>query len=369
MMQNIFDTINNFIDYVGGMMGLDNNQDIDSKIGSMLIFGFLGDDIYSNDNKDFLENLQANNIGSVILFTRNISSSDNLKNLNGDILEENSDAFIFVDQEGGRVQRLKFNQYKSAKQITENHESNEIQNYEEAKTEYGRLSKELKEHNINVNFGPVVDVDNIYPCPVIGGMDRSYSKDPEIVSKYAKIFIDAHHDNEIFTCLKHFPGHGSARNDSHHGLTDVTETFSETELKPFYDLIEKGKADMIMTAHIINENYDKDYPATMSKNTLYSLLRDKGYNGVIVSDDLCMGAIAQNYSIEDSIVKSINAGCDMLIISNNPLANKNAPDFKMMSATAIINIIKNAVKAGMISKSQIEESYNRITKLKNKFER
>ncbi|RYE13281.1 MAG: glycoside hydrolase family 3 protein [Rickettsiales bacterium] len=294
---------------IEGLMNLDdldiNEIDLSKKIGDMLIFGFLGYDIYSDENKDFLEDLRLGLIGGVILFARNIGSSEQLKHTIKDIVDINNDIFIYVDQEGGKVQRLRYNQYPSAEEMVDSYSKNEVEVF------YENMAKELESYRINVNLGPVVDIDN-KDCPVIGGLRRSYSNDPEIISNYASIFIDSHHKHQIYTCIKHFPGHGSAQGDSHHGLTDVTDHFDERELIAFYKLIKNDKVDMIMTAHIVNKKYDENDPATLSKNTITNLLRDAKYNGdvikydgIVISDDLCMGAIMQHYSLKDSILKSM----------------------------------------------------------------
>jgi beta-N-acetylhexosaminidase len=198
--------------------------------------------------------------------------------------------------------------------------------------------------------------------PIIGSLGRSFSADPKEVTEHALAFIEGMHQNNIITALKHFPGHGSSLNDSHLGMVDVTNTYQEYELNPYKEIISRGLADTIMTAHIVNRNIDLNFPATLSAKFLQDLLRGQlGFEGVIISDDMQMGAIIKNYGFSEAIVRAVKAGCDLLIISNNvSFYDETAP------YTAVDSIFK-AVKAGEIEEERIVESYNRIRQLKQKF--
>ena len=190
-----------------------------------------------------------------------------------------------------------------------------------------------------------------------------FSGNPEKVVEQSRAFIDAHSEEKIITCIKHFPGHGSSQDDSHLGMVDVTNTYQDKELIPFEKIIEQKKANMVMTAHIINKNIDPKYPATLSSLFIQNILREKlGFDGVIVSDDMQMGAITEHYGFDDAIIRAINAGCDLLIISNNG---------KIYDEKAVYNardIIFQAVKQGKISRERITESYSRILILKKQFD-
>ena len=162
--------------------------------------------------------------------------------------------------------------------------------------------------------------------------------------------------------VKHFPGHGSSAADSHYGLTDVTDTWQPGELHPFRQLIAHGKLDAVMTAHIFNRQLDAELPATLSHSMLTRLLRNRlGFNGVILTDDMYMQGIVDNYAIEDAIVLAINAGADMLVMGNN-ITTGYEPErpFK------VVQMIVDAVKAGKISPERLRESYERIKTLKNR---
>jgi len=210
-----------------------------------------------------------------------------------------------------------------------------------------------------------VDLDG--RCPVIGQIERAYHKDPEIVSQYARSFVKAHRQEGILTSLKHFPGHGFATGDTHKGFVDITETFENQELEPFYKLIDQGYSDMIMVGHQTHRGIDPNYPATLSKKFIIPLLRERGYDGVVVSDDLHMGAILQFYSFEETIVNAINAGIDILVFSNNPAAGGEYANRQgTYDLTQIHATILKSIQKGRLSEHRIHQSYDRIMKLKSR---
>jgi len=212
----------------------------------------------------------------------------------------------------------------------------------------------LENLGINTNLAPSVDLIYDYN-PIIAGLNRSFSADEKQVSLYAKEFIKAHRKYEIFTAIKHFPGHGSSLEDSHNGFVDISKTWSEIELEPYIELIHSGDADMIMTAHVFNSNLDELYPSTLSYKANTELLRDKlGYKGVIVSDDLQMGAIAKHYTLEQIVTLSINSGVDMLLFGNQ-LSYQNSDE--------LVETILAQVKNGAIPLSRILESNSRVEQL------
>ncbi|TYB90424.1 MAG: glycoside hydrolase family 3, partial [Kosmotoga sp.] len=196
--------------------------------------------------------------------------------------------------------------------------------------------------------------------PAIGALERSFSKNPDTVIKYAEAFITAHRKFNILTTLKHFPGHGSALSDSHKGVTDITKTWSEYELKPFKSLINKNLADSVMVGHLFNRYLDKRYPATLSHKVIGNILRKQlGFAGVVISDDLQMEALSKYYSMKEIVIKSVKAGCDILIFANYFNPDKHLPK-------KVISILKQAVKNNVVDKQNIENSYRKIMKLKEK---
>jgi beta-N-acetylhexosaminidase len=345
---------------------------LEVKVGQMLLVGFSG----ATFNAEVEEYIKRYHIGGVILFNRstatgrepNIVNPKQLIKLNSDLNKAMAEAidiplFIAVDQEGGMVQRLRSSagfvegsDYLSAQELGEKDDIKLTYQVADA------MGKNLKHYGINVNFAPVVDVALNKENPVVAKIKRSYSSDYKKVIKHADQTILGLHNNNIITALKHFPGHGSSTADSHLGFVDITKTYKNYELEPFKVLIKNGYSDMVMSAHLFNYNVDKKYPASLSHEFITNILRKKlGFKGLVLSDDLKMKAIEGNWSMEEAIILSINAGNDMLIYGNN-LGEYNK-DF-VKNATEII--IK-AVNEGKIAEETINNAYLRIMQLKFKY--
>ncbi|MCU0653304.1 MAG: beta-N-acetylhexosaminidase [Candidatus Pacebacteria bacterium] len=345
-------------------------DDTAQKVGQMLMIGFRGTD--ANQNSYIAKAIKELNLGGVILFdydvpskteARNITSPEQTKKLVANLKSHASSGklLVAVDAEGGKVNRLDpalgFADIPAAKELGKAGVGAALESY-------WTLARQLAGLGFNINFGPVVDVDINPKNPVIGALGRSYSVDPERVAALARAFVAAHRSFGVLTSLKHFPGHGSSASDSHLGLADVTETYDRTELAPYEQLIKENAADAIMSAHIIDQNIDPELPATLSPKFIDDILRKKlGFDGVVFSDDMDMGAIVDNYGFEDSIVRAINAGCDILIFSNNDKVYDETAPYRARDA------ILNAVKDGRISRDRVDQAYARITKLKEKLER
>jgi len=337
------------------------------KIGQMLMLGFRG--IAIDANSDIAKTIGELNLGGVILFDydapsksrpRNIVDREQTKKLVADLkgYAKNEPLLVAVDAEGGLINRLKpsmgFSKIGSAQSLAEKSGLAAI-------NEYWTLARQLADLGFNINFAPVVDLNLNPESPAIGALERSYSDNPETVAGYARTLIAAHRAFGVLTALKHFPGHGSADADSHLGLPDITASYEEQELAPYAELIGSGGADSVMTAHVINRNIDPEYPATLSEKFIKEILRQNlGFDGVVFSDDMQMGAIVDNYGFEDAIVRAINAGCDVLILSNN------GAEYDDSVARRARDIILQAVLDGQISESRINESYARIIKMKEK---
>ena len=354
-----------------------NNQDtstqteqdtlLKEQIGQMLILGFRGTTF---QEKSFIDKSIKNlKIGGVILFDydsplgvypRNIINANQVKKLTTD-LQKNSATplFVSIDVEGGLVNRLKpkygFIEIPSASQMGQGSPENTFNTAL-------NLGKQLKNLGINFDFAPVVDL-NINPQnPVIGKLGRAFSANPQVVINHAENFIKGLTENNIISSIKHFPGHGSSKTDSHQGITDITNTYQAQELIPFQELVKKNIVPSIMVAHTFNKNLDEKYPASMSSNTIQKTLKDLvGFKGVVVCDDLSMGAISQNYGLEEASVKMVQAGCDIIIISNNIKSYDETLPQKVFDA-----IFKSA-KSQQIATSSIETSYQKILQLKKDF--
>lgn len=335
---------------------------LDIKIGQMIIFGFYGTKV---DKKDAVyKAVKAGKVGSILLYRRNISETNSSSQLKKLIKDFQSAApiplFISIDQEGGLVNRFDgipgFPPMPSAFFLGNKNDLATTKLYS------NNIASTLSGLGINLNYAPVLDVHNPN-CPVMGARNRCFSANPNEIVKQAEQVILSHNFFQVHTMVKHFPGHGNSLSDSHFGIADVTKTWKKEELEPYRQLIQKGLVEAVMTAHIVNGKLDNSkVPATLSKKIITGILRDSlGFTGPVFSDDMMMQAISHNYGLEESIRLALDAGVDVLMFSNNIRGVANySPD-------NIHKIIKTLVIKGKISESQINTSYQRIIKMKEKW--
>lgn len=342
------------------------NDSLSYQAAQMLMIGFRGTDLSQNEH--IISDVSVLGIGGVILFEydlpsksrpRNIASLPQLQKLCNDLQQlSDNKLFIAIDQEGGKVNRLKVNYgfptTVSAQYLGKTDNSDTTLFYAES------MAKTLSDCGINLNFTPCIDL-NINPnCPVIGKIERSFSDNPDKVVKHAAVFVATHRKYGILTCLKHFPGHGSSKNDSHDGFTDITHTWKNVELQPYKTMISNGICDAVMSSHVFNARLDTDYPGTLSHKIITGILRDSlKWNGCIFSDDMNMGAITKNFGFKESIALAINAGVDVLVFSNN-----SSKEYDPLLAQKALNAILELVNEGIITEKRIKESYDRIIRLK-----
>ena len=335
-------------------------------IGEMLLVGFRGTQL--DDKNHIIRDIQKYHVGSVILFEydaptgthhRNVSSPSQIKNLCNNLQKyAGGNLLIGIDQEGGNVARLRtrdgFPRTMTAQASARGGDDSVSRNA-------AIIARELAEAGINLDFAPCVDVDVNPSCPVIGKLGRSFSSNPATVARCASLWLNELNRQNIIGCLKHFPGHGSATGDTHAGLVDVTKTWKEIELEPYRTLIDKGLVDMVMVAHVINRNLGDELPASLSPAIVTELLRNQlGFNGVIVTDDLAMGAIASHYGFEETLRLAIVAGCDLLCLSNN------GGGYDPNVVPHAVETIQQLVQNGIISAEQIHASAERVRALKKK---
>ncbi|MBO4599607.1 MAG: hypothetical protein J5641_02595 [Bacteroidales bacterium] len=342
-----------------------NQDQLLKDIGEMLLVGFRGTTI--GENSHIVRDITKYHVGNVILFEydaptgtrhRNISSPQQVKELCQTLQKyAKGHLLIGIDQEGGNVTRLRTKDgFPATLTAQASAEAGDISVESNALT----VAQELKAAGINLNFAPCVDV-NINPdCPVIGKLGRSFSNDPERVEKCARIWLDVQQKNGIISCLKHFPGHGSATGDTHAGLVDVTKTWQESELSPYRALISEGRVEMVMVAHVINRHLGDKLPASLSPLVVKEKLRNElGFKGVVVTDDLAMGAITKQYGFEEALKMAILAGCDLLCLSNNGSGTYD-PDMVPHAVDAILRFVEN----GELSAADIHAAAERIRALK-----
>ena len=332
---------------------------LDIKIGQMLLIGYPGPELDST----VLKEVREGKVGAIILFEKNVPKSTTAFYTLKKVLWTYQQAatiplLVTIDQEGGRVNRLK-DKYGFPKSITAQ-ASGKATTLDSVRFNAESIASNLAGLGFNVNFAPVVDVAVTPNNPAIVKPGRSFSPNPDSVTLLAREYIKPHRRFGVITVLKHFPGHGSAQEDTHFGIADVTNTWTEAELKPYKELLRDGYVDAVMSAHIVNRKLDpQGYPGTMSSRMVDSLLRKKlGYDGVVFSDDMQMHAISKQYGLEEAVKRAVKAGIDILCFSNN-IQNTEA-----RNADIVHGIIRKMVLTGEISSERIDQSYRRIMKLK-----
>lgn len=341
------------------------------RIGELLLIGFTGTQVAGNEE---IRRLVCDvKVGGVLLFERfaasgqprNMVSPTQVTELTRDLQAlaarcAGRPLFVAADAEGGRVMRLSprlgYPPTLPARELGERDDPAFTQ------AEARRMGGMLREAGINWNLAPVVDVAVNPTNPAVVALGRAYSSDPERVAAHARAFVVGMHEAGVLTSLKHFPGHGSSRRDSHLGFTDVSDTARlRIELAPFRALIAAGLADSVMTAHVFNRGLDPWDPATLSRFTVQRVLRGwLHYDGVAVSDDLLMGAIAQHYGLEDAAVLALGAGVDVLLIA------QNSDKVDDRAAERVVAAITRAIAAGTLSESRIREAVARVDALRAK---
>ena len=323
-----------------------NMSDAD-KVGQLMMIGIHGKTL--NDDAKFM--LNEYRVGGIILFDRNMESKDQVKTLITDINKAGKSAgltplFIGIDQEGGAVARMEDQLIKvpPAEELGK-------EPIEQAVSLAKQSGTELKDLGFNINFAPVADLGLTY--------GRSFSTNPDEVVRYASAVGKAYDEAGLWYSYKHFPGIGKTDVDLHADTSVVPvskETLLNEDTKVFVDLIKQSKPNSyaIMVSHAMYPQIDPDHPSSLSKAIITDWLRkDMGYNGVVVTDDMDMGALAKHYTFGDMAVQSILAGSDILLVCH---------EYEHMQEA--YNGLMKAVKDGRISKERLDESVKRILHMK-----
>ncbi|HTM78444.1 MAG TPA: glycoside hydrolase family 3 N-terminal domain-containing protein, partial [Devosia sp.] len=334
---------------------------LEQMAGQMIVVGFQGDDANDASVKALRAEIAAGRLGGVMYLKTNVKSLDAVKamNLAFKAAAPELPPFITLDQEGGAVERLTrevgFLEIPSAESIAANNST------QKAEAIYTSMAQDIAALGFTVNFGPVADVKVNPANEVIAKFGRAYSADPAVVTQYDQAFIDAHHKAGLLTALKHFPGHGSSTADSHAGFVDITGTWSKAELDPYRGLIGAGYDDLIMIGHLYHADYsgsDRKLPASLSPEWITDVLRgDLGFKGVVISDDLEMGAIRKLFNLRETITRAVRAGTDVLLFSNTA-------EYHVGLSREILAILVDEAGKDPAFAARIAQSYNRIVALK-----
>ena len=326
---------------------------LEEKIGQMVIVGLDGYEISPNT----VEFIDKYKVGGFIFFANNIQSSSQLLKFMNSIKAENSKnsipLFLSIDEEGGRVTRMpkEFVKFPSNKIIGN-------VNKKEFSYEIGKvMANKIGAFGFNMNFAPVLDVNSNPSNPVIG--DRAFSSEASIVSSLGVETMRGLQQGKVIPVVKHFPGHGDTAEDSHKGLPSLNHDLARLEsleLIPFQEAI-NNDAEAVMIAHILLPQIDKENPSSMSKVIITDILREKmNFQGLVITDDMTMGAIMKNYEIGEASVKSVLAGTDIVLVCHGK-----------DNQIQVIEALKKAALEGRISEERIDESLYRILSLKEKY--
>lgn len=334
---------------------------VQADLGQLLLVGFAGTGVDGNAELEAL--LCEARVGGVLLFGRNIADADQLARLTLGLAERargctGRTPLVAVDAEGGQVMRLGPGAGYTA---TLSHEDlGSANDFVLTELEARRIGFMLRAAGITWNLAPVVDVGYNPANPVIVGAGRSFGANPLLVTAHARAYLAGMRAAGVLTTLKHFPGHGSSYGDSHAGFVDVTTTASrDAELAPYRALIAERVVESVMTAHVFNGRLDPRYPATLSGATITGLLREElGFDGLVVSDDLRMGAIEREYGLERAAVLALAAGVDVLLIADDRL-----PGGRSAARTALA-AIQGALASGRLDVDRVRTALHRVRDFK-----
>lgn len=344
-----------------------HSNELNRMIGQMVAIGFRGTEALPDS--DIISLIRDKSLGAVWLTDNespmgktlgNVKSPQQLRKLITDLQNAAEiPLMIAIDAEGGKVIRLKekygFTATHSAYFLGQKNDLNFTFKHSLM------IAEMIRDAGVNTNFAPVVDILKDKTNPALAGKERCFSDNVQTVIDHAEQVINANHEAGIACGIKHFPGHGSAGGDSHLGIVDVTNSWEDSELEPYRYFINKNQADAVLIGHLVLQQFDSDFPATLSRNIITGLLREElKYDGVVVTDDMDMGAVKNNYDYATSVEKAINAGVDIILHSN-------VQHYDPHIAEKTILMIQTLVQEGKVSSNRIRESYERILKLKSKF--
>ena len=325
---------------------------LEEKIGQMLMIG-----LKDKNNEQIEKLIKENKIGGVILYKNNYNNYENMKQFVNNIKSLNKEnkipIFISIDQEGGRVNRIPPDvlNIKSATKLAE------TKNVETIKESGKIIGKMLNKTGISIDYAPILDIRRFEEFHPIG--DRCYGQNKQEVAKYAIEFMKELQLQKVISVIKHFPGHGLTKKDSHFRIPKIKEKINVLENEDMYHFkvaIENG-SDAIMLGHLIIKDIDKRYPASLSKKIIQQyLIKKYNYKGLIITDDFKMMAIRVHYNIKKAVKLAINAGNDIIMLG-----------FSSEKINEIIKYIVKQVKKGKILEEDINDSVKKIIEMKEKY--
>lgn len=340
--------------YPAAWLGWFRSRDkLAAAVGELLLVGFYGSNSTSLSARLLARQARRGQVGAVFFVGQNIGTAEEVAGLLRLFRTGTAGPLLAIDHEGGIVQRLTkvhgFTRIPAARDVAARMSPAEAQSL------YAQAGQELAALGFNINLGPVLDVDE--PTnPAIGIFGRAYSTNPECIADYAQAFVEGFASTGILCAAKHFPGHGRAVSDSHDGVADISATWTESELEPFSRLLASRHAPpLVMTGHLRLDSVAPDgRPATVSAPIVTGLLRERlHYRGVVVTDDLDMGAVSHIMSRKEAVVQAIAAGSDLLMI-------KNLFGYDPLMPQRAVGWVRSAIARGVLSEEQVMEAAERV---------
>jgi beta-N-acetylhexosaminidase len=339
--------------------GADEDDGLTKIIGQMLIVGFQGTRPNESWPRQVVAQIESGKIGGVLIMDHNIQAPRKLAALTGAFRRAKAQLapFIAIDQEGGPAPQLPpdkgFQRYASAAELGISNDPLNAYNI------YQGMAVELAANGFNVNLGPVVDLAQAGENVAAAVNQDRYGSQPKHVAAFAKAFRLAHRNEGLLTVVKHFPGPMGAPTEAN-GAAGPEPRWDPASLEPYRELVQGGNADIVMIGHAVHAEFSDapGLPASLSEKAIQTRLRGEiGFSGVIISDDLEAKAVAARFPLEESVVRALKAGNDMLLIGNRDQPSPGLPD-------RVAAIIKRAVATGALTRERLQASYNRIVAAK-----
>lgn len=334
-----------------------NAAEAGAMAGRLIIPGFPGSLTSNRSARALADHIAKGRAGGALFLRHNVKTGSDTRALAASFIQADPAGLLAIDQEGGKVQRLGkkhgLSPIPTARWVAGN------RSVSEARSLYAKAGRELRSAGFNLNMAPSVDIHDP-KNPVIGKYDRGFSTDVDRIAAYATAFVEGFSSAGVACSLKHFPGHGSSRSDSHDGFVDISQTWKAEEMVPFRKLV--NTAPLIMGGHLYHPDFSNGKsPVTFSSKALATKLRrELGYKGVILTDDLDMGAIRRNFELREAVILAVAAGNDLLLLSNSLKYDEGLP------ADAVRWIVEG-VKEGRISSNQLAASYARVMNLRKRY--
>ena len=334
-------------------------QTLEQMAGQMIVVGFSGDGAGDKSVAATRSEIAAGTLGGVMYLKPNVASLSAVRKMNAAFREASPEfpPLLTLDQEGGAVERLTeavgFEELPNAERVAAAYSP------AQAGDLYGGMAQKVADLGFTVNFGPVVDINTNPRNEVIAKWGRAFGTTADAVVPYARAFVDAHRRAGVLTALKHFPGHGSSTADSHEGFVDITGSWEPSELDPYRSMIATGDVDIVMIGHLINTQYS-DLPSSLAPEWIDGVLRGElGFDGVVITDDLEMGAIRDHFSLRETVTRAVRAGVDVLLFSNTAKPRASL-------AAEVRAILVDEAESDPAFRARIEASYDRIVALKQR---